>query len=141
MNLQFEHDYQQKIMTQVFAEPTTLATAADVQAWRSAWMGQLSSWHSPDKVLVDCTQLTVGDAPQVAKALDVMVRFFNGFFLRKIVGHGLNDAQGHKHLPFPVLQSIDEAAVELGIRTPKNRAPTDFRSTIHLQNHFQQHTV
>lgn len=141
MTMAFEHDFQQKIMTQRFSEPTTLATAADVQAWRTAWMGQLSSWHSPYKVMVDCTQLTLGDAPEVAKALDVMVRFFNGFFLRKIAGFGLDATRGHTALPFPMHATAEEAAVDLGVRAPKDRVATDFRSMIQLQNHFQQHTV
>ena len=141
MALEFEHDFQQKIMLQKFTAPTTLATAADVQSWRAAWMGQLSSWHSPYKVLVDCTQLTVNESPDVVKALDVMVRFFNGFFLRKIAGYGLDPLLGHARLPFSVHATSEDAALDLGVRQPKDRLPTDFRSTIHLQNHFQQHTI
>ena len=40
-----------------------------------------------------------------------------------------------------MLKSEEEAAIEAGIRQPKTREPTDFRSSIQLQNHFQQHTV
>jgi hypothetical protein len=141
MQINFDNDFQQKIMTQTFATPTTLATPADVQQWRAAWMGALSSWHSPYKALVDCAALTVADTDDVRKALDVMVKFFNGFFLRKVVGFGLDPAKGHSVLPFPVHVTEDEAAIDVGLRQAKTREPTDFRSTIHLQNHFQQHTV
>lgn len=141
MKLEFEHDYQQKIMAQTFVEPTVLRTAADVQAWRSSWMAQLGSWHSPYKVMVDCTQLTVDEVPEVVKALDLMVRFFNGFFLRKIAGFGLTPGRGHERLPFTVHATAEDAAVDLGVRAPKDRVPTDFRSSIHLQNHFQQHSI
>ena len=137
----FEHEYQKKLMIQRFTEPCTLAVSADVQAWRSAWMGALSSWHSPYKVLVDCSELSIENAPDVVKGLDLMVRFFNGFFLRKIVGFGRKDGKGHEFLPFPVLATEEEAAVELGIRVRESKEPTDFRSTIQFQNHFQQHTV
>ncbi len=139
--VQFEHDYQHKLMSQSFPEPTHLATKADVQAWRSAWMGALSSWHSPYKVLVDCRNLEIGDAPEVRQALDLMVKFFHGFFLRKIVGFGGAVDRGYDQLPFPVLGSAEDAALDLGVRTPKDRAPSDFRSTIQLQNHFQQHVI
>ena len=54
MTVQFENDYQQKIMQQSFDAPTTLATEQDVLRWRAAWMSALSSWHSPYKALVDC---------------------------------------------------------------------------------------
>ncbi len=141
MNLTIDNDFQHKVMTQTFTSPTTLNTLADVQAWRAIWFGGLTSWHSPYKLLVDCTQLTVGPDPAVAQALDVMVRFFNGFFLRKVVGFGLRPEQGHASLPFPVEATLDDAATAIGIRTPQARVPSDFRSQIQLQNHFQQHTV
>src|SRR5947209_6417498 len=127
MKIDFENDFQQKIMTQTFGEPTTLASGKDVQAWRSAWMGALSSWHSPYKVMVDCGQLTIGEDPEVAKQLDLMVRFFNGFFLRKVAGFGKKDGAGHERLPFPVHATEDEAAVDVGLRQAKTREPTDFR--------------
>lgn len=140
-SLAFEHEYQKKLMIQRFTAPLTLATSQDVQSWRSAWMGALSAWHSPYKVLVDCRLLTVTNSPDVVKGLDLMVRFFNGFFLRKIVGYGLTEGQGHELLPFPVLASEDDAAVELGLRVRDAREPTDLRSSIQFQNHFQQHTI
>src|SRR4051812_26101552 len=116
-------------MRQSFAEATNLASAADVQAWRSAWMGALGSWHSPYKVLVDCAELKVGDDEKVVKALDLMVKFFNGFFLRKIVGYNRREDHGHERLPFPVLPSEEEGSAEDGIRTRNERVATDFRST------------
>jgi hypothetical protein len=140
-SLAFEHEYQKKLMIQRFTEPLTIATAQDVQSWRSAWMGALSSWHSPYKVLVDCQHLTVTDTPDVVKGLDLMVRFFKGFFLKKIVGHGFQEGRGHHLLPFLVLPSEDDAAVELGLRVRDTKEPTDLRSSIQFQNHFQQHTI
>lgn len=128
-------------MTQTFAEPTTLGSVQDVQAWRSAWMGALSSWHSPYKALIDCEKLNVSGSDEVTKALQVMIKFFNGFFLRKAVGFNRREGQGHEHLPFTVHVLAEDAAVDAGIRAPKERVPTDFRSLIHLQNHFQQHVV
>lgn len=141
MQLQIENDFQQKVMSQSFAGPTTIATPADVQTWRSQWMAALGSWHSPYKLIVDCSQLTIEGGDEVKKALDVMLRFFNGFFLRKAVGFGRDEAKGHGALPFPVHTTEEEAAVDAGVRQAKTREPTDFRSTIQLQNHFQQHTI
>ena len=144
MNVEFENDFQQKIMTQSFKEPVTIAKTSDALQWRAAWLKALTSWHSPYKCLVDCTNLTLAQGEQgdeIKKSLDVMIKFFNGFFLRKIVGFGLDEAKGHALLPFPVLSTYEEAAEEIGIRTAKKRDPTDFRATIQLQNHFPTHTV
>jgi hypothetical protein len=104
-------------------------------------MGALSSWHSPYKVLVDCGSIRVENDSSVIKALDLMVRFFNGFFLRSIVGFGRKEGSGHDLLPFPVYDTLEEASASLGLRVRGTSEPTDFRSTIQLQNHFQQHTV
>lgn len=141
MKLAVDNNFQLKYMVQRFEEPTVLATAADVQAWRQAWLGALGSWHSPYKLAIDCSQLTVNDDEAVRKALDVMLRFFNGFHLRKVVGYGRDEARGHASLPFPVVATEDEAFADIGVRQLKTRDPTDFRSTIHLQNHFPTHVI
>ncbi len=140
LQIKFEPNYQLKYMTQTFVEPVRLSTAADVQKWRSEWMKALSSWHSPYKALIDCTNLEVDDTPEVVKAIEIMVKFFNGFFLRKVVGFSLNVAK-LKHLPFEMFENIEDASIGLGIRTPKAAVPGDFRSTIQFQNHFQQHVI
>lgn len=141
MKVLFENDFQQKIMTQTFEGPSTLKGAADVQIWRQAWMDGLKSWHSPYKVMVDCGNLTIENQADVVKALDLMVKFFKGFFLRQVVGYNRKEGQGHEHLPFEVKATEDEAAEEVGIRVRVARAATDFRSTIQFQNHFRQHVI
>ena len=139
--LNIENDYQHKIMTQSFAQPFTLATKADVQAWRSTWMQGLSSWHSPYKLVVDCTHLSTEDQPEVREALDLMMKFFKGFHLRKAVGFGYQKEQRHDLLPFDVLPSAEEAYIAIGLRQAPNRQPGDFRSQIQIQNHFRTHVV
>lgn len=141
MNIAFEHDYQQKLMRQSFPEPVTLGSVADVQAWRAAWMRELGSWHSPYKLLVDCGNLTVTNVVETGPALQLMRRFFDGFFLRKAVGFGLQPGFGHENLPFPVHVGLEEAATDLGIRAPRRAEATDLRAAIQLQNHFNQHVV
>jgi hypothetical protein len=139
----FENDFQQKLMVQNFEAPTTIGSSADVLSWRSQWTAGLKPWHSPYKLLVDCTnlQITANDAKST-EAFAVMMRFFEGLFLRKAAGFGLDPDKGHERLPFPVFKTEDEALAELGVRSGGVRkAPGDFRSTIQIQNHFQQHVV
>lgn len=140
MKVNFEHNYQLKYMTQSFAEPVHLASADDVMQWRKQWMSALSSWHSPYKALIDCSNLEANDDPEVKKSLELMLKFFQGFFLRKVVGFAPH-ADKLQHLPFEILSNIEDAAVALGIRTPKAAVPGDFRSSIQFQNHFQQHVI
>lgn len=140
MNIKFEHNYQLKYMTQSFSDPVKIETPADVLQWRKQWMAALSTWHSPYKALIDCSNLDVVNTPEVVKALEVMYKFFEGFFLRKAVAFAPH-AENLKHLPFEVLPTVEEASVALGIRTPKAAVPGDFRSSIQFQNHFQQHVI
>lgn len=141
ITIEFENDFQSKLMCQTVGAGSSLSSVADVQSWRSAWMGALSSWHSPYKAVIDCSHLQVAATDDVKKALEVMVKFFNGFFLRKVVGFGFDSDKGHKHLPFPIFASADEAFIDLGVRQPQARLATDFRSLIQFQNHFKQHTI
>lgn len=141
MELRFDNDYQQKLMLQEFSAPTTISTPADVQKWRSAWMGNLSSWHSPYKSLIDVTKLKIEGGDDVRKALELMVRFFEGFFLKKAVAWGKAEGMGHELLPFPVHATVEEGSADVGVRTAKKREPTDFRSNIQLANDFQRHVV
>jgi hypothetical protein len=142
MNVAFENDFQKKVMVQTFSEPVTLASRADVLAWRSAWTAALKSWHSPYKAVIDCGPLMVADQPEVREALALMMRFFEGLFLKKAVGFNLDEAKGHGALPFTVFSDEAAALVEVGVREPpKPRQPQDFRAAIQIQNHFAQHVM
>ncbi|MCX6125632.1 MAG: hypothetical protein NTV34_12935 [Proteobacteria bacterium] len=142
MRIKFEHDYQQKIMLQSFEELARLETSKDVQAWRSAWMQELKSWHSPYKALIDCTKLNVADSLEVRNALNLMIKFFEGLFLKSAVGFSANAEQLRTLLPFEVVGTFEEAQGKAGVRGLRSlTAPVDFRSSIQLQNHFAQHVV
>ncbi len=142
MQLVIDNDFQQKIMRMAFTSATSLASSGDVLKWRQEWMQALKSWHSPYKLVVDCHNLSIVDTPEMRAELARAMKFFEGLFLRKAVGFGLDTNKGHGALPFVVLGSLAEAEDEIGIRTRTAAAPpSDFRSAIHLENHFKQHVV
>lgn len=142
MKLRFEHDFQQKIMQQVFEEPYLLDSGQAVQKWRTAWMQELKSWHSPYKLIVDCSKLAVVPSAETADALARMIRFFEGLFLKSITGFGFDATKGHDHLGFRVVNTFEEAQKEAGVRGLRSAtAPADFRESIQFQNHFAQHVI
>ena len=142
MHLKFEHDYQQKIMVQTFEQPYTIDTPKAVQAWRSAWMQELKSWHSPYKLIIDCSQVSFVSSPEVDAAMATMFKFFDGLFLRSCNGYGLDPAKGHEKLPFPMVSTFEEAQRAAGARGMRDpTAPADFRASVQFQNHFAQHVV
>ena len=141
MKVEFEHNYQHKVMTQSFTEATTLSNEADVMEWRKQWMSSLSSWHSPYKAVIDCRNLTVASS-DLEEPLKRMVTFFKGFFLKKVIGHGLDPEKNHQLLPFEIFAEEEEALSAVGLNKQRVTGQAgDFRSAIQIQNHFQQHSV
>lgn len=142
MKLRFEHDFQQKIMSQAFEEPFVIDSPKSVQEWRSRWMNELKSWHSPYKLIVDCTNLTYIASLETDDAMGRMMKFFEGLFLRSMTGYGRCSEKGHEKLPFKVVDTFEEAQKEAGVRGLRDpSAPIDFRGSIQFQNHFAQHVI
>jgi len=142
MKLKFEHDFQQKIMTQSVQEPCVIDAPKVIQEWRSLWTQELKSWHSPYKLIIDCANITYKGSPEVAEAMGRMIKFFEGLFLRSITGYGLDPAKGHQDLPFKMVATFEDAQREAGVRGMRDpKAPANFRDSIQFQNHFAQHVI
>lgn len=150
MKLIVENHFREKVMEQAFESTFTLSDPKAVDTWRAKWMEALQSWHSPYKVLLDCTQLKLAEQGQLSEetqqAVDRMLQFFKGFFLRSIVGWTDNEdtAQGlNAALPFEVLGSQEAAAEKVGLGKGKSKRfdPNDLRSLITIENDFKGHVV
>ncbi len=143
MTIQFEHDYQNKIMTQAFTEPFVLNTEQDVQAWRQLWMDALKSWHSPYKSVINGEKLSLAstaDRESIRSAFLRLEKLMSGFFLKKAVIYGL-DPELAAVVPFDSYADEETAMDAIGLRKREKKEPGDFRSSIQLQNHFRQHVV
>lgn len=143
MKIQFEHDYQNKIMTQAFTESFALTSDQDVQAWRQLWMDALKSWHSPYKSIIDARNLSIASGAnkeQIKSAFERLEKLMSGFFLKKAVFFGL-DPELAAVVPFDSYPDEETAMDAVGIRQRTQREPGDFRSSIQFQNHFRQHVV
>ena len=139
--IDFNPDFQRKLLTQSFAAGSELRSIADVDSWREQWMEQLASWHTPYKALIDCQNLSVttSDADSLRPALAQMYSFFQKFFLRKVACY--NATAEHQVLPFSQFATTKEAYEFLGVRQPRTGVSNDLRSQVILQNHFQQQVV
>lgn len=144
MRIRFEHDYQQKVMTQTFEEATRLHGEESVMQWRQLWLDALKSWHSPYKALIDGRLLELDpgvDHEKLSASFKRMEKVLSGFFLKKACVFGC-DPQLAALLPFDSFPSEEGALEALGLkRTRSPLAATDFRGSIQLQNHFRQHVV
>ncbi|MFK7872046.1 MAG: hypothetical protein AB8C84_02595 [Oligoflexales bacterium] len=137
-NMEFEADYQKRILHIHFTQPTVLASRRDVLQLRAQWTDALKSWHSPYRAIVNCENLSVEKNSEVENALATMMAFLKGFFLKKAEGFGYSTAQGHDSLPFSVHISREECE---GAQKKTAKDTQDFRSRLALENHFRQQTV
>lgn len=142
MAIEFEPDYQKKLLRMSFNAPYKIESIQDIAVLKTQWLEALKSWHSPYKALIDCNQLEIVPLTGGAqKALIHLKPFFEGFFLKKAVCFS-SHKQNLVDWPFLVVDSEEEACAELGIRNPRQKTEsTDLRSNIGFENHFQQHTV
>jgi hypothetical protein len=105
-------------------------------------MQELKSWHSPYKLMIDCSNLTYLQSPETDDAMARMIKFFEGLFLKSMTGYGFDSAKGHDKLPFKMVSNFEEAQKEVGVRGMRDpSAPLDFRGAIQFQNHFAQHVI
>ena len=141
MKIDFENDFQKKIMIVSFSEPTELRAPDEVRTIRSEWTKALASWHSPYKAVVDCTNLTTSDCPEVATELTRLISFLKGFHLRSIVGFSRQENASHSLLPFDVMDE-EEAKKKVGLNRSLT-APTKggFRDSVRIHNDFRNHVV
>lgn len=141
MKIEFEHNYQLKVMMQTFTEEFHLETKADVMAWRGQWMDALKTWHSPYKALINVENLKIAQTEEVKDALATMEKFFKGFFLKSAVAYPCRKEAGHEILPFIQMDNEEDALTKVGLNRSSLPKKGDFRSAIQLQNHFRQHVV
>lgn len=144
--LEFENNFQKKYLVLSIKEPFTISSPKDVMTLREEWLKGLSSWHSPYKAVVDCSNLIIKPETdtdeKVVKALNRMLKLLSGLFLKKAVGFGFDESKGHSLIPFEVVESQEEAFDKCGIRFKNSKkSDLDFRSSIQVQNHFNQHVM
>lgn len=140
MQVQFESDFQKKILFVSFPANTVIKDKNDLDLWKKQWTEVLKSWHSPYKAVIDFSNARMEDDSEDFKnALTRMFEFLKRFFLRKVVAWGLQSPW--KDLPFESVQTEEEALQAVGLRERVRLPSEDFRSLIHLDNHFEQQNV
>jgi hypothetical protein len=144
IELEFEPNFQKRVLVMRFGPNSTIASRKDAIAWRQKWTEALKSWHSPYSAIIDASHLsiTAEDPEKLKQEFSVMARFFSGLFLKKAAVFGIDEARGSGLLPFQICHDEAEASQAVGLREAIARsAASDFRSTIVLQNDFQRHVI
>lgn len=139
MKVNFENDFQKKVMVVSFDEPTTISDASGIQALRTEWLKGLASWHSPYKALLDCRHLTVTTGQEHADEWQRFLSFLKGFYMKSLLAFNAS-AVTEKAIP---VECVDEAEARQrsGLNRVRQVVATDFRSAVIVENHFQQHVM
>jgi hypothetical protein len=145
MNMNFEHNYQQRYLIASFETPTVMRREDDILQLREQWMNALTNWHSPYKAIIDGRnldlQVETEHRDEFKKAFARTIKLLSGFFLKKAVVFGIDAAQ-QDLLPLECYDSEEAAREAIGLnRNRENQAPQNFRDSIQFQNHFRQHVV
>lgn len=141
MQVQFESDFQKKVLYVSFPTSTVLKEVTQIDLWKKQWVEVLKAWHSPYKAVVDFSNVRIeNDSPEFLAAIARLFEFLKRFFLRNVVAWGLQDEI--QHFPIELVATEEEALKFIGLRERAPRSSSeDFRSLIHLENHFEQQNV
>ena len=125
-----------------FKDTVVIDSKASFSVWKQAWIKELANWHSPYKLLLDCSNLKIVSYEGIEADFDLFYQFFKGFFLRNAVAFGLEDKTIADLFPFDCKTNYEEACDAIGIRTRKSPVdPKDFRGQIQIENDFRQHVM
>lgn len=145
MKVLFDSDFRNKIMLMSFEKGADLSTEKDVMHWKQQWLQALSQWHSPYKVICDCTNLQINaeHKDKLAPALHRLHKFMKGFFLKKAVIFGVSDSFHDLFSDFIVAPTEEEAYKVAGYRDPRKRSDVvhSFRDLIVIDNQFKDHVI
>lgn len=140
MQVQFESDFQKKVLFVSFAPFTVLKDKSHVDEWKKQWIEILKAWHSPYKALIDFSNVHIEHSPELMGELTRLFEFLKRFFLRKVVAWGLKEQI--ENFPIELVVAEEDALKILGLgeRGPRTSSG-DFRSLIHIDNHFEQKNI
>lgn len=142
MDIKFDNDYMKKVMIQTFGAGQQLSAKKDFVRWKAAWLQALASWHSPYKCLVVIPDDTEIDADVIAAELPAMVKFFTGFFMRKLVILSAADGWPTGIDGCEVFADNEAAMAAIGQKGPLPSATAKtLRQKLTLANDFQNQVV
>jgi len=137
----FEPDFQKRVLFMRFKSPVTLATKVDFLQWRSAWMEALKSWHSPYTAAIDWHNVDISDADVFKEQFGLMIRFFQGLFLKKTLVFNCASADFLANHEVEIVADEEQVRERLGLERKPRVFSGNFRDAIQFQNDFKQHVI
>ena len=140
MKIEFDNNFQKKVMIVRFPEGASFKSIEDIRFLRGEWTKALGSWHSPYKALVDLTSVNATSTPEMTEEWKRLLNFLKGFFLKSSYAYSWDTSLGECSLPFEIIPE-QEARDRVGLSKVPIAKAGDLRSIISISNHFQQHVM
>lgn len=143
MNLQvrFENHLGEKVVEIFFENGFACDSAASLEELKRHWSENLKKWHSPYTCIFDCRKLRI--APELEASFARLIKFFQNFFMRKIIGFVDENENLTATVPFEVVSGYENAVKQTGLSRSGGltRNLSDLRSRIHIDNDFSAHVM
>jgi len=139
--ISFENHFSLRVMEIQFPEGWELTTPEHLSTLKTAWIQNLKSWHSPYTCLFDLRNFVL--APQLEGEFAKLIKYFQGFFMRRIVGYRAGEPSTPRGIPFEVFATYSEARAQTGLARADAPATEgkDLRSSIKIDNDFGAHVM
>jgi hypothetical protein len=107
-SIQFDNHFQTHTMEMRFLEPVRIDSPQKIQILKEKLLNNLRLWHSHWNWMIDCHNFELDEA--LTEDWNQLVRFFQGFFLKDLVGYQTKPEQ---KLPFRGFRARHRAAAML----------------------------
>lgn len=107
--ISLQNHFRQHVIELTFETSVTIDSKEQMATLRSKLSNNLMQWHSSWSLLIDCVNLEISE--DVKTEFDGMIRFFQGFFLKDVIGY--RPKSKDLFYPFKVYRSRHNAAAKL----------------------------
>jgi len=138
--ISFENHFAARVMEIHFPNGFVLRNAEDLEQLKASWRANLKSWHSPYTCLFDLRAFSL--KPDMQQDFQRLIRFFEQFFMRKIVGFTAGSDLPFD-VPFAVEKSYESGLTAVGLSSSGRllRSTEDLRGRISIDNDFSAHVM
>lgn len=139
--VRFENHLTLRVMEVIFPNGFKIDNSTALQELKTAWTANLRMWHSPYTCLFDVRNLQI--SAEMKPEFDKAIKFFSGFFMRKIIGFANGESPQEGLWPFQVFANYQDAANETGLGREGGlkRDLSELRSRIQIDNDFNAHVM
>ena len=141
LQIRFENHLTERVVEVFFEDGFSCNSTEDLNELKKQWTENLKKWHSPYTCLFDCRKIAISE--EFEKPFAQLVRFFQNFFMKKIIGFIDENETKPKCVPFDIFYGYESATKQTGLSRTGGltRDLSELRSRIQIDNDFNAHVM